>query len=72
MNKPKLKKIIKKKQSKYWIKTNPDGRVNKLTVESSEFPHELWLAKNMKEANSTIELTEKILANRRKKLRFKK
>jgi len=64
-------KIIRRKHSRYRICDNPDGRVNKLQVRSSEFPREVWLAKNMTEARRTIDLTEEILA-RRKRLAQKK
>lgn len=64
---PKKCKRIKRKFSRYEICPNPGGRVNKLTVKSSEFPRELWLAKNMREAKKTIDSTEKILERRKKR-----
>ena len=60
-------KRLKRKFSNYKICDNPGGRVNKLFVQSSEFPRERWLAKNMSEAKKVIDSTEKILERRKKR-----
>lgn len=58
---------LKKKYSRYIINKNIGGRVNKLTVKSSEFPNELWLVKDMAEANKLVDYTEKLLERRLKR-----